>query len=150
MSEMSPSMVASLIASLANPDHDWSVVSALTNTTPSMPGLSLNTGGVLPATVTGPATDALVDKTFQLQSDPLDLVIVIMAHMRNAVFDGMTVYYRGTGFESDDEDLYDAIVAMADPEVETIAAAFEAMIRKKFKTATIAMAASITAVGTKV
>jgi hypothetical protein len=150
MSTMSPSLLASLIASLANPDHEWSVASAVTHTTPSMPGLTLNTGGVTPQTVTGPASDALVDKTFQLQSDPLGLIVVVMAHLRNAVFDGMTVYYRGSGFETDSEDLYDAIVAMADPEIVTIQSEFEAMIRKKFEAASGSASASLVCTATKI
>lgn len=147
---MSPSLVSSLIASLGNPQHNWRVVSAVTHSTPSMPGLSLNTGGVTPTTVTGPASDALVDKTYQLQSDPLGLVLVIMAHLRNATFEDMTVYYRGTGFETDSVSLYNTVVAMADPEISTIEAAFEAMIRKKFVTATLAGAAGKNFVATKV
>jgi hypothetical protein len=147
---MSPSLVASLIASLGNADHNWHVVSAVTHTTPSYPGLTLDTGGATPTTVTGPASDALVDKTYQLQSDSLDLVLVIMAHLRNAAFESMTVYYRGTGFETDSVSLYNTVVAMADPEVATIEAAFEAMVRKKFVASSWSSSASLTCVATKV
>jgi hypothetical protein len=150
MSTMNPSLVTAIRNSLANADHDWKVVSAVTHTTPSYPGLTLSTGGAMPTTVTGPASDALVDKTYQLQSEPLGLVLVVMAHLRNSAFEDMTVYYRGSGFETDDEDLYDDIVAMADPEVVTIQSEFETLIRKKFAASAWSASSALTCTATKV
>jgi hypothetical protein len=164
MTAMTPALLTAIKNSLPNSQHAWEVVSAVTHSTPSMPGLSLavggvtlNTGGVTPQTVTGgassvtgPASDALVDKTFQLKSEPLGLVLVVMAELRNGILDHLTVYYRGSGFTTDDEDLYDTIVAMADPELVTQQTEFETMIRKKFVTAVRSATASLTCTGTKV
>lgn len=150
MTTMSGSLVSSLIASINNSQHDWKVLSAATHTTPSMPGLSLNTGGVAPATVVGPDTPALINRTFQLQSTPLDLMIVIMAEVKDSVFDTMTVYYKGSGFETDSVSLYNAVVAKADPEMTTVQSQFEALVRKKFVTAAIAMSLGKNFVATKV
>jgi hypothetical protein len=164
MSAMPTSLLNALNASLNNAQHDWKVVSAVTHTIPSMPGLSLSvggltldTGGVTPQTVTGgassvtgPDTDALVDRTFQLQSDPLELVVIMIAHLVNGTFDSMMVYYRGTGFETTDVSLYNNVVAKADPEVVTIASAFESMIRKKFVTAALSARATRNFSATKI
>lgn len=150
MTTMSPSLVSALVASLSNPQHAWSVASAASHVTPSQPGLLINTGGLTPVTVQGPPSDALLDKTFQLQSEPLELILVAMAHLRNGVFEDMDVYYRGTSFETSSALLYAAIVAIAEPEIETIASDFEAMVRKKFVTSQLSASGSMIVTATKV
>lgn len=149
MTVMTEQLENMILSSLSNPQHDWHVNSTATHETPPLPGLTLSTGGLQPQSVTGPASPPVTSITYQLQSEPLDLIMVFMAELVDDVFDHLTVYYRGTTFTTDNVSIYTAVAAMAAPEVNTTMTEFQNILGQQFGGSALSFGSSVTAVGTK-
>lgn len=132
MTAMNAQLEAALLASLENSEHGWVVVSAVTHVIPAAAGLTLNTGGLDPQTVTGPGTPEKVHITYQLSSEILNLTIIMMAELEDDEFTEMSVYYRGSSFTTNDASIHDQVASMAAPEIETQQSAFEALLKQIF------------------
>jgi hypothetical protein len=126
MTALATSALNALIASLANPDHDWKVLAVSSHT--EAHGL-----------------ETTVDTTHQLQSEPLGTIIIAMSRSVNGVFGRTSVYFKGSSFDTTSQSLFNAIDAMAGPQMTAVQYQLESLVRQKFAQATISGSLTCTA-----
>lgn len=117
MTAMNASLESALLASLQNPSHAWEVTSVVENTSDA---------NVL---IGEPARKHV---TFQVQSEVLESILVVMVHKEDGVVQETDVFFSGSAFRTTSGDLHTQLSSMASSVTSNQQAAFEAMLRRVF------------------